>query len=29
MIPKSGGNTIINNKLSINVYLNTECKKKQ
>ena len=27
MIPKSGGNTIINNKLSINVYLNTECKK--
>lgn len=27
MIPNSGGNTIINNKLSINVYLNTECKK--
>ena len=27
MIPKSGGNTIINNKLSINLYLNTECKK--
>ena len=26
MIPKSGGNTIINNKLSINVFLNTECK---
>lgn len=26
MIPKSGGNTIINNKLSINLYLNTECK---
>ena len=27
LIPKnSGGNTIINNKLSINVYLNTECK---
>lgn len=27
MIPKSSGNTIINNKLSINLYLNTECKK--
>jgi len=26
MIPKSGGNTIINNKLSINVFLNTQCK---
>lgn len=26
MIPKSGGNTIINNKLSINVFLNTKCK---
>jgi len=27
LIPKhSGGNTIINNKLSINVFLNTECK---
>jgi hypothetical protein len=27
LIPKNtGGNTIINNKLSINVYLNTECK---
>ena len=25
MIPKSGGNTIINNKLSINVFLNTQC----
>lgn len=27
MIPKTGGNIIINNKLSINLYLNTECKK--
>ena len=27
LIPKTGGNTIINNKLSINVFLNTECKK--
>ena len=26
MIPKSTGNTIINNKLSINVFLNTQCK---
>jgi uncharacterized C2H2 Zn-finger protein len=26
MIPQSGGNTIINNKLSINVFLNTQCK---
>ena len=26
MIPDKCGNTIINNKLSINVYLNTECK---
>ena len=26
LIPKTGGNTIINNKLSINVFLNTECK---
>jgi hypothetical protein len=26
MIPKSSGNTIINNKLSINVFLNTQCK---
>jgi hypothetical protein len=26
MIPKSAGNTIINNKLSINVFLNTQCK---
>jgi hypothetical protein len=26
LIPKNTGNTIINNKLSINVYLNTECK---
>jgi hypothetical protein len=26
MIPKECGNTIINNKLSINVYLNTQCK---
>ena len=26
MIPKSGGHTIINNKLSINVFLNTKCK---
>ena len=26
MIPKKCGNTIINNKLSINVYLNTQCK---
>lgn len=26
MIPISGGNTIINNKLSINVFLNTQCK---
>ncbi len=26
MIPNSGGNTIINNKLSINVFLNTQCK---
>ena len=26
LIPKNIGNTIINNKLSINVYLNTECK---
>ena len=26
LIPKSGGNTIINNKLSINVFLNTQCK---
>jgi len=26
MIPKSSGNTIINNKLSINVFLNTKCK---
>jgi hypothetical protein len=26
MIPEKCGNTIINNKLSINVYLNTECK---
>lgn len=26
MIPKKYGNTIINNKLSINVYLNTQCK---
>ena len=25
MIPESSGNTIINNKLSINVYLNTQC----
>merc|ERR1712166_590374 len=25
-IPKSSGNTIINNKLSINVFLNTQCK---
>ena len=26
LIPQSGGNTIINNKLSINVFLNTQCK---
>jgi hypothetical protein len=26
LIPQNGGNTIINNKLSINVFLNTECK---
>ena len=26
LIPKNSGNTIINNKLSINVFLNTECK---
>ena len=26
MIPKSSGNTIINNKLSINLFLNTKCK---
>ena len=26
LIPQNSGNTIINNKLSINVFLNTECK---